>query len=668
MQVVLRRCGLVLGLGLALALGAPGSVVRATESPISQMEPRPLASALDAVRDGNWAKARALAERDGPVAESYVEWLRLRSGRGTGAEVLAFLETHGHWPGLDYLRQRNEDNLAAATHAEVIAFFRDHTPRTGPGALRYAEALENNGQTGEAEATVVLAWRTLDLDAAAHDRFRARYVDLLTPHHAARLSQAIWEDRDGDTQRMLDLVSAEQVTLAKARLGLQGNAANVNALIDAVPEKLRRDPGLAYDRFRWRVRKGLNDDAKQLLLEQSLIPGGLGFPDKWANNRRSYARDEMRNGNAELAYKLASTHQLTEGGNFADLEWLAGYVALRYLRQPEVALRHFNRLEEGVQTPISLGRAGYWRGRALEAMGEQARALEAYRKGGEQQTTFYGLLAAEKAGMPFDASLAGTEQGRPWQETTLARSDLREAVMLLHAAGQDFDAERFLKHMAETASDAELKSLGRMVEEAGDPHLEIMLGKEAAGRGIVIPRHYYALHPMAKMDLPVSMEMALAIARRESEFDPSVTSQVGARGLMQLMPPTAMAMARQVGDTDDVTGRLGYWAYNVKLGSAYLAKLAEDFGGNVMLVSVGYNAGPSRAVSWSGLFGDPRFETVDPVDWVEHIPFRETRNYVQRVAESLPIYRARLGRPPLPVPFSTELSGSTLATFPPKGE
>ena len=170
------------------------------------------------------------------------------------------------------------------------------------------------------------------------------------------------------------------------------------------------------------------------------------------------------------------------------------------------------------------------------------------------------------------------------------------------------------------------------------------------------------------MELPIAMEMALAIARRESEFDPSVTSHVGARGLMQLMPRTAAAMAKEVGDSDGVSDRLGYWAYNARLGSAYLAKLADDFGGNVLLMSVGYNAGPARATQWSGLFGDPSLGGVDPVDWVEHIPFRETRNYVQRVAESLPIYRARLGKTPLPVPFSVELTGSTLPPLPPKGE
>lgn len=666
MQAIVRVGGLALCLGL-VGVGLPSGVA-AIESPLRETAPRPLSSALAAAGGSEWSKALDIAERDGPAAVDIIRWTRLRSGVGDAAEVLSFLDENGHWPGLDYLRRRSEPAFEDASDAQVRAFYEHHRPSTGDGALRYARALEAAGQVGEAEATIVLAWRTLDLDVDEHAAFVARYGTLLQAHHAARLSQSIWEGRDGDTSRMMEIVSDDQAKLAKARLALKNDTAGVDTLIEAVPDSLKDDPGLAYDRFNWRVSKGLRDDAKQLMLDQSLVAGGLGFPEKWASYRRSFARDEMRNGSADLAYRLASSHQLTEGGSFADLEWLSGYLALRYLDNPEQALEHFNNLQDGVATPISLGRAGYWRGRALEALGRNEEAQLAYREGGEHQTTFYGLLAAEKVGLPFDASLAGQERGRPWQETSLKDSDLREAVMLFHAAGLEFEAERFLKHMAETATETELASLGRMVEDAGDPHLEVMLGKEAAQRGIVLPRHYYALHPMKDMQLPVATEMALAIARRESEFDPSVTSHVGARGLMQLMPKTAAAMAQVIGDTEDVSGRLGQWSYNARLGSAYLAQLAEDFSGNVMLMSVGYNAGPSRASGWSSINGDPSLGAVDPVDWVELIPFRETRNYVQRVAESLPVYRARLGRPALPVPFSTELTGSTLTPFAPKSE
>lgn len=668
MQVIVRRPLKALLLGMSLLVALPQPAAHAADPAIAAIAPRPLRSAVSAAVDGNWDLAAQLAARDGKLAVDYITWLRLRDGKGTPEEVLSFLESHAHWPGLDYLRRQSEPVLADATDDQVRAFFGRDLPRTGAGALRLAAALENAGARGDAEANIVLAWRTLDLDAEEHDAFRAHYGPLLGDHHAARLSRAIWEDRTGDTDRMLDLVGEDHAALARARLGLKSRSSDAEALLKAVPEGLKSDPGLAYDRFNWRIAKGLSDDAKDLLLAQSTTTGGLGYPEKWANYRRSLARDDMRNGNPERAYRLASTHQLAEGGDYADLEWLAGYIALRYLNDPERALQHFDHLQAGVQTPISLGRAGYWRGRALEALNRPDEAMAAYRAGGQHQTTFYGLLAAEKAGLHFDATLAGQETGRDWRATTLAGNDLRELAMLLQASGLANEAERFLTHLAESAGETDLATLGRMAEEARDPHLEVMLGKAAAQRGLVIPRHYYALHPMTEMSLPVSMEMALAIARRESEFDPSVTSHVGARGLMQLMPRTAKAMAEKLGDTEGVPERLGHWDFNARLGSAYLAQLAEEFAGNVLLISAGYNAGPSRPAQWITLYGDPRDKVTDPVDWVEHIPFRETRNYVQRVAESLPVYRARLGLDPLPVPFSVELSGSTISTFPPKGE
>ncbi|WP_407494046.1 lytic transglycosylase domain-containing protein [Pseudooceanicola sp. MF1-13] len=671
MQVIPYRALVAGVLAIGVMCWTPLGPAAAQSNPDNMEElqpPRALASALNAARDGDWDLAHTLAGRDGAVAQDYIEWTRLRSGRGSVDEVLTFLDRNAHWPGLDYLRKQNEAAFEDATDAEVRALFADARPGTGTGALRLARALETAGEVGEAEATIVLAWRTLDLTAEEHAAFMDRYGELLKDHHAARLSEAIWQDRDSDTQRMLGVVSDDDAKLARARLALQARAGNVDALIDDLSADQLKDPGLAYDRFFWRYRKGLNDGAKELMRSQSAIPGGLGYPEKWANLRRSYARGEMRSGDPQIAYELAANHQLTTGSSFADLEWLAGYIALTYLDDAERALMHFEQFEDGIYTPISLGRAGYWRGRALEALERPEDAEAAYRDGAAQQTSFYGLLAAEKINMPFGASLAGMETVPDWSETALADSDLRQAVILLRSAGYDYDAERFLKHMAETATETELNALGQMVEEAGDPHLQVMLGKAAAQRTIVIPRHYYALHPMTQMELPVSMEMALAIARRESEFDPGVTSPVGARGLMQLMPATAREMARKIGDADDVAGRLGDWDYNAKLGSAYLAQLVDQFSGNVLMISAGYNAGPSRPERWAQQFGDPRDAETDVVDWIEHIPFRETRNYVQRVAESLPIYRARLGQTPLPVPFTTEIKGSTVAAFPPQGE
>lgn len=638
----------------------PGAAVAGTDGAAQRVAPRPLSSAFHAMGRGDWSRAMQLALRDGPVARDLIEWHRLRSGEGTLTDIEDFIARNPDWPGLDYMRRQGEHALSGASDADVLAYFHDSPPQTGRGVLLHAAALSRAGERGEAEAALVLAWRSMELGPRDHDAFVAAHGELLKPHHAARLDMTVWKKLRNDTDRMQSLVTADQWKLAQARIALQRGEAGVDERLEALSAEQMKDPGLAHDRFAWRVGKGRHDEARELMLERSAIPGGLGLAEEWSNRRRSYAREDMRRGNPERAYRLASQHQLREGSDFADLEWLSGYIALRKLDDPVTAARHFERFLTAVDTPISLGRGYYWLGRALEEAGEAEKAEEAYRKGGMQQTSFYGLLAAEKAGMPFDMTLTGSEDFGDWRTAPIADNPLKDAAMLLLAAGNRQLAERFLMQLAEGLDRRSLGQLGAMLEERGETHLEVMIGKSGAQTATVVPRHYYPLHPMRELDLPVPMEMALAIARRESEFDPAVTSQVGAGGLMQLMPGTASDVARGLGMAHSPDRVWSDWTYNARLGSTYLAGLADDFSGNVLLVSAGYNAGPRRPAQWIELFGDPRSKVVDAVDWIEHIPFRETQNYVMRVAESLPIYRARLGKEPLPVPFSEELKGSSL--------
>ncbi|MGB3243138.1 MAG: lytic transglycosylase domain-containing protein, partial [Sulfitobacter sp.] len=363
-------------------------------------------------------------------------------------------------------------------------------------------------------------------------------------------------------------------------------------------------------------------------------------------------------------------HFLTSGSDYADLEWLSGYIALRFLKDPELAYQHFLNHDNVVESPISQGRAGYWQGRALEAMNDPEAASVAYRMGAEFQTSFYGLLAAEKVNAAFDASLKGEKPAQDWRLSALAKAPLFKAGMLLQASGEVSMAEQFWTHLTDQLVPEDIALLGQAAIDVGQPHLAVMIGKRAARRGLTIASSYYPLHPLAARDLPMAPEMSLAIARRESEFDPVVQSSVGARGLMQLMPATAREVAAELGvsalhTTDRLTADP---EYNAILGSQYLANMAGLFDGNVAMMAGAYNAGPSRPVRWLNEYGDPRKGEIDIVDWVEMVPFRETQNYIMRVTESLPVYRARLGKDPLPIPFSQELTGSTLKAFAPKSE
>ncbi len=621
----------------------------------------PVSRALAAIQAKDWDNAARQVRKQGRVSRDIVEWHRLRAGEGSPAEVLAFLERRPDWPGQPYLRSQSEAGFDDASRRQVAALFDYGDAQSAQGVLIQARALEKRGQRDRAATLVVDAWKSLSIGPQTHQKFLDRYAKLLKPHHTARMDMVLWKGWDQNTKRMRSLVGNDWRKLADARRGLRARVKGVDDLIAAVPAALQSDPGLAYERFVWRARKGRDASAIEVLLERSEA-NTLGQPENWARRRRDLARKQMRAGNYGTAYRIAATHGLTpdDGYAYSDCEWIAGYIALRFLNRPGVAVQHFLRFENSVETPISLGRGGYWRGRAYEAMGDAETAKQAYADGGAHQTSFYGLLAAEKAGLRSDPTLTGDEVFGDWRSAAFTKSSVHQAAKLLLEAGDLSLAERFWVHLSQTQERQALGQMGTMAQEMGIPHVAVMLGKKMVRRGIVLPGPYYPLHPMVNGAHPVPTEMALAIARRESEFDPVVVSGAGARGLMQVMPGTARQVAAAIGETYSHAWLTSKPNYNIKLGTAYLAGLAEQFNGNVIMMAAGYNAGPNRPVRWMRDRGDPRSGGMDIIDWIEHIPFNETRNYVMRVSESLPVYRARLGRNPHPVPFSRELVGSTV--------
>ncbi len=638
--------------------------------PASAERPRPLGWGMDAMRGGDFDAAETIAARDGQVARDVIIWHRLRAQQGSFEQITDFLKRRPDWPGEDYLRRRSEPEVIKQSDEQIIAFFAQTGPQTPQGVLAHAKALTAKGLSGPAEAGVVLAWRTMPMNANSQADFLAAHADLLKPHHDARLDAMVWQREYDEARQMYGIASSSAKQAAEARIALYRRLDNAVSLFEALPAALKNSGGVNHARFEWRIRKGRQGDAMDLMLEASKSIETLGDPAAWGNRRRALARYEMRNGDPKRAYQMASQHKLTEGSDFADLEWLSGYLALRFLKDPQLALKHFKGHDSAVVSPISQGRAGYWQGRALEEAGDNEGATAAYRMGANFQTSFYGLLAAERARIPFPEKLRGAPPEADWRTSALAKAPLFEAGLLLQASGEMNVAERFWTHLAEQLLEPDLELLGQAAIDVGQPHIAVMIGKRAARRGLEIANAYYALHPLKDADLPMAPEMSLAIARRESEFDPVVQSGVGARGLMQLMPATAQEVAQKLGlsalhSTDRLTADP---VYNAVLGSQYLSELAGRFDGNVVMMSAGYNAGPSRPIRWMDEYGDPRSGDIYIVDWVEMVPFRETQNYIMRVTESLPIYRARMGQDALPIPFYEELTGSTLLPFAPKSE
>jgi soluble lytic murein transglycosylase len=628
-----------------------------------------LAQALAAVEQNQWEQAPQLAGPKGSVAHDVITWLRLRAQHGTPTQALEFIARNPDWPGLPYLRKQTEPALQDSPQQTILSFFAHDQPQTPEGALLFARALYAAGHRDQADALAKNTWLAMAMNAETLAAWITAFPATTGAHHDQRLNAMLWAGHYGSARAMLPLVSDAARSLAQARLALYNGKPGVDGLIAAIPANLHRDPGLIHARAVWRWKKGREAGAYELALEASTTAQNLGDPDAWAAMRTAMVREAMRDGAPQTAYRLAANHGLspeTQRSAYADLEWLAGFIALRMLDRPADAQRHFLMFDGAVLSPISKGRSGYWRGRAAAAMGDADSAYDAYAQGAKYQTSFYGLLAAEQIGRDFDPDIASPAAAAPLMGAPFLSSTVFQAGILLFAAGDVDLGERFLTHLTETLPADQAAQLVQMAVEFSEPHLAVMIAKRAANRGITLNAGYYPLHPVAESSLPMAPEMVLSIARRESEFNPSVRSHAGALGLMQVMPATGKRMANDIGEQNHSTDKmLSDWAYNARLGAEYLRQMSGQFNGNVVLMAAAYNAGPSRPIDWIRRFGDPRTETVDIVDWVEMIPYRETRNYVMRVSESLPAYRARLGQEPLPIPFSREISGATLRRFAP---
>ncbi|MFD1882596.1 transglycosylase SLT domain-containing protein [Paracoccus pacificus] len=609
----------------------------------------------------DWPAAVAAADQSGPIARALIDWMRLRAGNGSFAEYQAFAAAYPDWPGMDLLYRRAEARMTPATPG-VLAWFSERQPLTMAGADALIAARIAAGDKAGAAAEAKRAWLTMDFDPVQEDAFANRHQTELLQWHEERVFALLDRGEWQAAQRMLDRASPAAAPLANARIALQsGRREGVDGLILALPDAQRQDAGLAIDRFNWRRKAKMTDLARDLLIERSTSAKALGRPEAWAGPRADYVRAALRAGDWALAEKIARNHFLPPGApEYSDLEWLAGYAALR-AGANDRALGHFRHLETVVGAPISLSRALYWQGRALEAAGDQAAANAEFARAAGHQSTYYGQLAAERLGqaMTPDLAVAGraVETLPQWRGTPLRNSSVWQAAVWANAAGDSDLSRRFLLQLAETAPPDDIARMARMALEWRQPHVALRLAKAAASKGAVWPAAYFPLTGLETHPLGLPPELVMAIARRESEFNVSVASGAGALGLMQVMPDTARMMAQKLGVPYERAMLTESADYNARIGSAYLTGLRDRFGPSIALVAAGYNAGPGRPARWITQFGDPRNPNTDPVDWVEMIPFDETRNYVMRVAEALPAYRARIKGAPVPITLIADLSG-----------
>lgn len=603
-------------------------------------------TALSYADAGDLDAALAIARRyDDPLFADLVLWTDVAQ-RDTVAsfdEIAGLIRRRPDWPLRSRLLRQAEKRMPLSMpYQQAAEWFAAHPPVSDLGEVRYAEALMATGRSAEGEALLRQTWIEGDFPLEEEARIRARHGHLFSHEdNVRRLDELLWRGLHSDARRQAAMLGAGYEALADARIRLAARQAGVDDAVRRVPQHLQGDPGLLYERASWRRSRGMHDGVVELLNTAQTV---ANKPEKWWPIRRWAAREALDLGDPATAYRLSSVHGMSpsDGYSFAEAEWFSGWVALRFLRRPAEAAQHFDTFQKNVGTPVSLGRGAYWLGRAAEAAGDMASAEGWYRHAAEHGTTFYGQLASAK--------LPGVEPALPSRapEPTAAdraafeQRDPVRVARLLGRLGERGRLVAFLGHLSTTAATAvEAKLAADLARAVGRPSYAVHTARRLRQDGVILPEE---LFPVPDLRLRTHLEdaLVLSIIRQESSFDEQAVSHAGARGLMQLMPGTAEQVARRLGTAHSRAQLTTDPEHNLLLGQTYLAELLDRFGGSRVLAIAAYNAGPRRVDTWIGAYGDPRSPHVDVVDWIERIPFEETRNYVQRVFEGLHVYRARL--------------------------
>lgn len=615
-----------------------------------------LLAVATALKARQFSTARSLAALvEDPTAAALGEWMYLmaRDPAVNVAEADRFLDAHPEWPAIGRIQGYVEERIAnSAPAAEVLAFFDARAPVTGGGKVQLARALFSVGDQDGAERILRDAWINDDFTVAEEKRLLSVYGGRLTREdHAARADRQLWERQVTNARRVFPYLSSDDRRKAEARAALLLQAASAQKLYDRLPEEDRLDSGVLLAAVRYHRRRGEEQLATALAALAPNDPALLRHGERWWDERNLLMRWALKNGRFADAYALAAEHGMTEGADYAEAEFYAGWIALRFLQDPERAQTHFLALAGEVGSPISVSRAQYWLARSAAAKGDLTAAQVYYARAAEHYYSYYGQLAAEEAGLDLTSlTFSGPAEATADERALFSSRPAVAPLRILSDLDLDYEFMVFAYHVDDQLErPGEYLELAKITGGEGAPHLTVRAGKVAVQRGAFAPEVAYPLVFVPEEAIRfVSPEIILGLSRQESEFNPRAYSRAGARGVMQLIPSTAQITARKEGLSYNRAALLDDPVYNMTLGSAHLSHLIDRFDGSLVMTLAAYNAGANRVSQWIEDYGDPRSDAVDPLDWVELIPFSETRNYVQRVLENVQVYRGRLNGKPIP--------------------
>jgi len=621
---------------------------------------------------GDFIRAGELARRSGDTAAiKLVEliYLRDRPNDAGYLRIMSFLDAAPDWPLADALLKRAERSLYANNEPAslVLDHFRKRKPATAQGSLAYARALIATGDRKAALPHIRNAYYNPEIPTELEQQIVTEFGTMLSADdHRNRVWRLIYareSDRAAQTAKRLPSELQRAAAVAQELLRLKPGADGRYAKL---PKSLREQPAMMYALVRFHRSNKDYDKARAILLSVPGDAGLMGDAEAWWIERRVVARHSVGKSHRDavrMGYQIARSHGLGRGEKAAEAEFLAGWIALRHLRDPATGLKHFQRLAEIADSRTEKARAGYWNGRAREAMGQKSKAKSAYHEAAQYATVYYGQLAREKIGLGNVPERIPSGEASTSARATVDRDETVRAFRILAKAGRKEDLQMFLGAFASRFKSVDqMNAAASVVWSVGGTQMALRLAKAAASKNVDIDAWSYpvrALPEWKTIGKPVEPALVYALARQESEFNPKAGSKVGAQGLMQIMPGTAKMITKQYKLNYQEGILVNDPAFNVMLGAAHLGDLISKHGGSYVLTLVSYNAGPRRSRDWIAEYGDLRTGEIDPVDWVESIPFQETRQYVQKVMQNLHIYRSRLA-PKTVQPMTADLARGSI--------
>lgn len=629
--------------GSVAAYSAPATVSNLlTGGSVAQLK-----GGLDALSSGNISRARQARDSmpRNALDRHILMWAIAISGSDAvpSAEIAEAANTLTGWPGMATLRANSERAMFKEKPGPraALAAFGNTRPQTPEGNILLARSHVAVGDLQAARAVLSPFWRTARLDAAQEQAIIREFGNVIpAADHRFRMERMLYSERIASAERVAGLAGGRELT--KAFAAVTRNEKNAGSLLNAVPQA-QRGAAFMFAQARHLRRAERHKEAAEVMLKAPTDRTAIVDPDAWWVERRALSRGLLDRNEARTAYRIAAAHSAESASSRVDAEFHAGWYAFRGLGDAATGARHFARIAEIADGPISLSRAHYWMGRAAEA-GGPGNARNHYERAAAYGTAFYGQLAAAKLGRSTIPANFPSPSNADRQN--FERRQAVQAIRRLEQAGHARRADTLYRALAqELTSVGEIAMLAVMAERQNNHFLALRVGKWAAARGLNVDA---LAHPVGAIPSNANISgagkaLAYAIARQESEFNISARSGAGALGLLQLLPGTAQDMARKAGLSYSQSRLTTDAAYNATLGSRYLDEQLSRFSGNYILTFAGYNAGPRRAQEWVDRYGDPRGKNIDTVvDWIERIPFTETRGYVQRVMENYQVYKMRL--------------------------